>query len=121
MGLAPVPSAAPASAPAAAEPRPGEAIAVPAGGCLTAPTDGAASPLLSLPPDGAVVRAGGAPIGEIKLARFATREFPILIEGLGAGAAGELAIPRDRSAAPWRIELETAAPAVVCGRTEAGA
>lgn len=116
MELEPLPgSAAPARAPLAS-PKPGEAIVVPGRGCVGVPSDGSVSPLLSLPRTGVLVRAGDEPIGRFDLQRFAAAgEFPILIEGIGAGEAGKLAIPPDKARTPWKMQLETATPAVACG------
>lgn len=91
------------------------ASAVPAAGCKTVPSDGTASPLLSLPAGGVVVEAGKQPIERFDLSRFSSGgSAPIQIEGIGAGAAARLAIPADKAAAPWKLQLLTAGPARVC-------
>jgi hypothetical protein len=88
---------------------------VEAAGCETVPSDGTASPLLRLPPGGVTVRAGKAPIERFEISRFSTGSAPVLIEGIGAGEAGRLAIPRDKATTPWKLRLITKAPALVCG------
>jgi hypothetical protein len=92
----------------------------PEAGCVEVPSDGIASTLLTVPPGRITLEAGAKPIDEIRLARFATGEFPILIEGLVPGEAAELVIPRDRAAAPWKLQLETAGTAIVCGLSGGG-
>jgi hypothetical protein len=94
------------------EPLPAEAV--PATGCESVPSDGAASPLLSLPPDGVVVQAGEQPIERFELSRFSTGPAPVLIAGLNPGEAGRLALPRDEASTPWKLRLLTAGPAKVC-------
>jgi hypothetical protein len=90
------------------------ASAVPATGCETVPSDGGASPLLSLPPGGVVVEAGDQPIERFELSRFSTGSAPVLIAGLGPGEAGRLALPHDKATAPWKLRLITAGPTKVC-------
>ncbi|MDX6634984.1 MAG: hypothetical protein QOF06_1187 [Solirubrobacterales bacterium] len=94
------------------EPLPGSAV--PAAGCQTVPSDGAASPPLSLPRDGIAIVAGAEPIERFELSRFATGSPPVLIEGLGPGEAGRLATPRDKATTPWKLRLITAGPAQAC-------
>lgn len=96
------------------------ASAAPKAGCETVPSDGTASPLLSLPRTGAVIEAGRAPIERFELRRFAGGSAPIQIEGIGAGEAARLAIPRDEATTPWKVQLRTAAPAIVCGPDAGG-
>jgi hypothetical protein len=84
-------------------------------GCDPLPSNGSVTPLLKVPPRGIVIEAGPKPIEEIRLARFATGEFPILIEGLAPGEAARLAVPRDRSTVPWKLQLATAGTTTVCG------
>jgi len=90
------------------------ASAVPAKGCETVPSDGAASDLLRLPPGGIAIRAGNAPIERFEVSRFSTGSAPVLVAGIGAGEAGRLAIPRDTASEPWRLRLVTPAPALAC-------
>jgi hypothetical protein len=94
------------------EPLPGSAV--PAAGCEKVPSDGTASQLLSLPPDGIVIKAGSEPIERFELSRFATGSPPVLIAGISAGEAGRLAIPPDNATAPWKLRLTTAGPAQAC-------
>jgi hypothetical protein len=90
------------------------ASAVPAAGCTTVASDGSASQLLELPRDGIVIEAGSEPVERFELSRFATGSPPVLIEGIGAGEAGGLAIPRDQATTPWKLRLITAGPARAC-------
>ena len=118
MGLAPAPaSALPDRLRSPAAPGAGGLLPIPAGACVAVPSDGSISPLLRLPRRGAVIRAGGAPIANVKLARFASGRFPIeLTEGVATAATVALQIPRDRSSVPWKMQLETASATTVCGR-----
>ena len=88
---------------------------IPADACVSVP--GGPEPLLlSLPRGGVVLRAGAAPIDDIRLIRFASGEFPIDLQaGLAPGKTGEIRIPSDRSSVPWKMEMETNATATVCG------
>jgi hypothetical protein len=90
------------------------ASAVPATGCETVPSDGSASPRFSLPPGGMTIVAGAEPIERFELSRFATGSPPVLIEGLGPGEAGRLALPADGATTPWKLRLLTAGPAKAC-------
>jgi len=90
------------------------ASAVPATGCETVPSDGSASPRFSLPPSGMTIVAGAEPIERFELSRFATGSPPVLIEGLGPGEAGRLALPSDGATTPWKLRLVTAGPAKAC-------
>jgi hypothetical protein len=122
IGLVPAPpSALPGAAPLAAQPDASGLVTIPAGGCVAVPSDGANSPLLGLPRDGIVLRAGRDPIGAVKLTRFATGEFPVVMaEAIPAGGTAELPIPPDRSTVPWKVQLETASATTVCGREGGG-
>ncbi len=82
--------------------------------CSTVPSDGASSPLLEVPPGGIAIVAGEQPIEKFELSRFSTGSAPILIAGVGAGEAGQLAIPSDEAAAPWKLRLATAGPTLAC-------
>jgi hypothetical protein len=92
--------------------------ALPAKGCATARE---AAPL-SLPPGGVVIAAGAQPVADIKMSRFATPGeggLPVDFQtGVAAGQATKLAIPRDLSTVPWKLQLEGGA-ATVCA-LEAG-
>jgi len=120
MGLAPVEaSALPGLPPTEAKPDAAGVVSIPARGCVSVTSQGTSSPLLSLPRTGVAIRAEGAPIGEVKLARYASGDFPILMtEGIAAGGTAEVAIPPDRSTVPWKMQLQTAGSATVCGRSE---
>ncbi|HET9185111.1 MAG TPA: hypothetical protein VFN82_03115 [Solirubrobacterales bacterium] len=94
----------------------GGLFSVPARGCLRVDSKGTASPLLSLPPGGAIFGAGAAPIEDIRLARFSEGEFPIDFQRqLAPGRVAKLEIPADGSPVRWRLQLETAGTATVCG------
>jgi hypothetical protein len=112
--------AVPESAPAATD-GPEGVLAVATGECATVPSDGAVTPLVALPPAGAEIRAGASPVGNVSMDRFSSGEFPIVMtEGVPASRVATLAIPPDRSSVPWKVLLETASPAVICGREEGG-
>jgi len=93
---------------------------VPSSGCVTVPSEGEASPIVTLPPGTTTIQAGSAPIERFELSRFSTGAAPVLIEGIGAGEAGRLTIPRDKAAAPWKLRLRTAASALVCRPSRGG-
>jgi hypothetical protein len=93
-------------------------ITVPARGCVTV-AGGSQAPLLSLPPGGVVVGARNQPVTDIKMARFASGEFPVDFQtGVAAGEAIAVPIPVDLSTVPWKMQLE-GGTATVCG-LEAG-
>lgn len=85
-------------------------VAVPRGGGSTVP----------VPPGGAIVAAGGQPVTDIRMRRFATgSEFPVDFQtGVAPGEAVAIPIPRDLSTVPWKIQVDGAA-ARVCA-LEAG-
>ena len=86
---------------------------------MTVPSEGEASPIITLPPGTTTIQAGSGPIERFELSRFSTGAAPVLIEGIGAGEAGRLAIPRDKASTPWKLRLLTGAPARVCRPDEA--
>lgn len=118
MGLSPAAaSALPPQRRVAAQPGAAGVISIPANRCVAVPSEGIVSPLLSLPRAGVVIRAGAGPISNIKLTRFATGDFPIVMtEGILPGRTAEVAIPPDRSTVRWTMRLETPGSAIVCGR-----
>ena len=88
---------------------------VPARGCAEVP-GGPEAGFVDVPPGGGMVVPGSEPIEDVKLARFAGGEAPIdLQQRIEVGEALEIAIPEDRSQVPWRVQLQTAATATVCG------
>jgi len=117
LGMAEVPaSTLPGGPREQAEAGPEGTIEVPSGSCLRVASDGAALPLLALPPGGGVFQAGAAPIADVKLTRFTEGEYPVDFEqGLASGGAAEIAIPPDRSPVPWKLLIETAGTTTVCG------
>jgi hypothetical protein len=116
LALAEVPSSALPGGPR----RPAQAasdgsVEVPAGTCLRVRLEGSA-PLLSLPLQGVVFRAGHQPIADVKMLRFAAGEFPIdFQQEVAPGRAVEIATPPDRSSVPWKLLLEGGGTATVCG------
>jgi hypothetical protein len=111
---APLPAAAARAKPAT--PNSASIVVVPATGCVAVP-GGAQTPLLSLPPGGAVVGAGAQPVTDIKMRRFATssEEFPVDFQiGVAPGEAVAVPIPPDLSTVRWKMQLEGGA-ATVCG------
>ncbi len=54
----------------------------------------------------------GAP-GAIRLRRFAD-DYPLSSEGVAAGVATVLSIPRDRAARPWQLQIDAPQGAAVC-------
>jgi hypothetical protein len=81
------------------------------------------SQLFTVPPGGVAIAAGATPVTDIKLTRFATpgETAPLPVDfqaGIGSGEATRLAIPRDLSTAPWKLQLD-GGPATVCA-LEAG-
>ncbi len=76
------------------------------------------SQLFTVPAGGVAIGAGATPVTDIKMTRFATpgENAPLPIDfqaGVGAGEATRLAIPRDLSTVPWKLQLE-GGPATVC-------
>lgn len=93
--------------------------AVPTGGCATVD----ASELFDIPPGGVAIAAGESPVTDIRMTRFATpgENAPLPVDfqaEVRAGEATRLAIPRDLSTVPWKLQLE-GGPATVCA-LEAG-
>jgi hypothetical protein len=89
--------------------------AVPAAGCVTVDD----SRMVNVPPGGVAIAAGAKPVTNLKMSRFATpgEGSPLPVDfqaGVGAGEATRLAIPRDLSSVPWKLQLE-GGPATVCG------
>lgn len=88
-------------------------IRVPAGACVAAGDAGKA--FFVLPPGGATVEAGGRPIEDMRLRRYAD-EFSVDVKaGVAAGGAIALRIPRDLSPVPWKLGLKGDGPVTVCG------
>lgn len=83
-----------------------------AGGCRTVrPGAGRA---LALRPGPTTIEIPPGPPATIALRRFATAEFPLVSEGVPGGSTTLLRIPADRSARPWRLQIEAVAEATVC-------
>jgi hypothetical protein len=91
-------------------------FAVPASGCVRWTPTAGTLPLFELSPGGAYVQAGDQPVGKIGLRRFAEAFAIQFEEGVKSGETIGIAIPADHSRVPWKMQLETAGPATVCGR-----
>ena len=76
---------------------------------------GPGAPPEALPPGGAVLRGVGATPAPVDLRRFATDEAPVELGRLGGGRAAVLAIPADRSPAPWLLQAPAAGRLEICG------
>ncbi len=92
---------------------------VPRGSCETV----ADSAPFEVPPGGVTISAGADPVTDIRMTRFATpgENTPLPVDfqaEVGAGEATRLAIPRDLSTVPWKLQIE-GGPATVCA-LEAG-
>lgn len=113
VGTAPAP-AIPARAAPGATVGPDGLVAIPHEGCVAIAPDGP-GPLLRLPPGGVVIAAGREPVTNIKMRRFARKDFSVdFRSGVDARQAIAIPIPRDGSAEPWKVRLEGGA-ATVCG------
>ncbi len=115
FGLAPIPnSALPGGKPGKAARNAAGTIVIPEGACVSLPA-GSRGSLLSLPPAGVTIEAGAEAVTDIKMRRFATKQFSVdFQEGAEPGRAVEIRIPPDTSAVPWKMLLEGGA-ATVCG------
>ena len=97
-------------APTAADGGPIEALGR---SCVEAAPVPGAPRVITLPPGGAEVEAGrGA--ADLRLRRFADG-FEIDAGTLSAGGAEAIAIPVDRSARPWQLQVSSESPVRVCG------
>lgn len=107
--------------PAVAE-KPARAATVGPDGLVTIPRDGCtavvlgeSSPLLRLPRGGVAIQAGGEPVTDIRMKRFA-EDFPIDLEaGIAPGRGGTMRIPADGSTVPWKMQLDGEGVATACG------
>ena len=70
--------------------------------------------MLDLPAGGVTMRPTGSARTELQLERFSS-SFPVSIGELVRGV-NVLRIPADRATQPWKLEVDSAAPVVVCGR-----
>jgi hypothetical protein len=94
-------------------------VSIPAGRCVSV-RGGAAAPLLDLPPYGVAIRAGAEPVADIRMRRFASKDFSVDFgEGVEPNAAVAIAIPTDASPQPWKMQLE-GGDATVCGLRAGG-
>jgi hypothetical protein len=69
---------------------------------------------LRLRPGVTTVEFGPGGTGTIRLRRFAVVTYPLVSEGIAAGSTTRLSVPRDRSARPWRLQVEAPQGATVC-------
>ncbi|MET0306793.1 MAG: hypothetical protein ABW196_11305 [Solirubrobacterales bacterium] len=85
----------------------------PGDGCVAVP-DESGSRTVPVAPGGAIVAAGDRPVTDIKMRRFATGpEPPIDFQtGVAPGEAVAIAIPRDVSTVPWKIQVDGGAARV---------
>jgi hypothetical protein len=83
-------------------------------GCVTVHSAGGTSPVVNLPPGGATLTAPEDAPAQLSLRRFSSGSFPIFARTLRGTAI--LAIPTDRSARPWQLQLAGAGPMTICGR-----
>jgi hypothetical protein len=95
--------------PAAHPPRPGGT------GCRRVRTASGVSPVLNLPPAGVILEAPKDATSQVSLRRFATQSFPVSVGSVSGSAI--LAVPKDRSTRPWQMQIASAAPVTICGRT----
>ena len=84
----------------------------PTRGCRQVARSGQAPPVVELPRGGATLTAPGDVRATLSLRRFATASFPIAV-GTLEGAA-RLAIPTDRSARPWQLQVDATGPVTIC-------
>jgi hypothetical protein len=88
----------------------------PGGRCVRVPSgQGSAAPALPLRPGSTRIELASGGPGTIRLRRFAAAEYPLVSEGVPGGSTTLLRIPRDAATRPWRLQVEAAQPAVVCG------
>jgi hypothetical protein len=95
-------------APAAGARAAGDCVEVPAG-------SGAGAPPLALRPGATTIELAPGEPGTIRLRRFSTHDYPLVSSGVAGGSTTRLFIPRDRSSRPWRLRVEAAQGAAVCG------
>ncbi len=84
------------------------------GGCVEVRRRPGEAAVAELPTGGVIIEAPNAD-AEIALRRFASETFPVAAGTVRAGRVALLAIPRDRSAEPWELELRGAAAVELCG------
>ncbi len=73
--------------------------------CLTVRMSATAPAIVALPPGGALLRSPGNGQVEVALKRFAD-SFPVELGSLPSRGWNEIAIPTDRSAKPWQVQLD---------------
>lgn len=72
------------------------------------------APPLALGPGVTTIELGPGGTGTVKLRRFARREWPLVSEGLAAGSAVRLYVPRDGARQPWQLLVSSPGGATVC-------
>ncbi len=70
---------------------------------------------VTLPPGGAVVRAGRSEDVRVRIRRYATESFPNPLARVPAGRSILIRIPGDRGEAPWALQLFSGEVVTVCG------
>lgn len=83
--------------------------------CVTL-AGGAASRYMEvpLPPGLSTIEPASGRAAELSLRRFATGEFPVVLDAAPGGAATVLRIPRDTSSRPWYLHVEASQRSRVC-------
>ena len=81
-------------------------------GCRTVSRSAGAPASVTLPPGGATLTVPGGGRAALRLRRFAMESYPVSA-GTVMGSA-RLAIPRDRSSRPWRLQLAGDGPVTIC-------
>jgi membrane protein CcdC involved in cytochrome C biogenesis len=86
------------------------------GQCVSVP-GGRGSRAASLPlrPGTTKIELASGEPGAIRLRRFALREYPLVTNGIPGGSTTLLRIPHDGASRPWRLQVDAAQEATVCG------
>lgn len=86
------------------------------GGRCVSLAGGAASRYLEVPlrPGLATIELAPGPRADLSLRRFATGEFPVILDPARGGSVTELRIPADRSSQPWYLHVEAPQRSRVC-------
>jgi uncharacterized membrane protein len=83
------------------------------GSCVTVEAAAGSTPILALPPGGAILRADGSAPHALSLRRFAAEGFPVPVGALRGSAS--LVVPTDRSSRPWQLQIGGAGHLTACG------
>jgi hypothetical protein len=87
-------------------------------GCTSVPGGGAGVPPLPVRPGLTRIALDPGGAGTVRLRRFAGEEYPLEAGALAGGSTTLLRVPPDRSARPWRLQVEAAQPARVCSASK---